>query len=46
LRAPDAVQREAVHRRSGAVPNSASVTAPGLQRITGVLRCARDKTSN
>jgi hypothetical protein len=33
----------AVHRRSGTVSNAAIVTIPGLQRITGVLRCAREK---
>jgi hypothetical protein len=37
------VQRETVHRRSGTVTNSEFGTVPGLQRITDVLRCARDK---
>jgi putative endonuclease len=44
---PDAVQREAMHRRSGVFANSAPerfefVAIPGLQRITGVLCCARE----
>jgi hypothetical protein len=42
---PDAVQREAVHRSSGIVPDSALATIPGLQRTTTlrfVLRCARE----
>jgi hypothetical protein len=30
------VQREAVHRRSGIVANSAYVTIPGLRRITSL----------
>jgi len=42
---PDAVQRAAVHRRSGIVPDSALATIPGLQRTTAlraVLRRARE----
>src|SRR5207244_6570351 len=31
-RVPDAVQRAAVHRRCGTVPDSEFVTVPGLQR--------------
>jgi hypothetical protein len=44
-RFPDAVQREAVHRRSGIALDSASVTIPGQQRTTAlrsVLRYARE----
>src|ERR1700683_4237649 len=45
---PDAVQREAVRRCSGIVPNSALVTIPGLQRtiaLRSMLRCAREKVT-
>jgi len=45
FRFPDAVQREAVHRRSGIVPGLAFVTVPVLQRTTplrSVLRRARE----
>src|SRR5688572_26613338 len=34
FRVPDAVQREAVHRTAGTVPDAAFATVPGLQRIT------------
>jgi hypothetical protein len=41
---PDAMQREALHRRAGIVPISERGTIPGQQRITEeVLRCAREK---
>ncbi len=43
LPAPDAPQHEVVRRRSGAFANSEFGTVTGLQRITGVLHCARDK---
>jgi hypothetical protein len=39
------VQREAVNRCSGIVPDAKFVTVPGLQRTTPfhfVLRCARE----
>jgi hypothetical protein len=36
---PDAVRREALHRRSGIVANSKPITTPGLRHIT-LLRCA------
>jgi hypothetical protein len=41
-RFPDAVQRKTVHRWSGIVENAGFATIPGLQRITYVLRCARE----
>jgi len=44
--APDAMQRAAVHRRAGAVPDAERVKVPVL-RLTTSLRCvlrrARDK---
>jgi hypothetical protein len=50
IRSPDAVQREAVHRRAGVFAVSAAqrwvfATIPGLQRTTllrNVLRCDRE----
>jgi hypothetical protein len=51
-RFPDTVQRKSastrvnallpVHRWSGIVKNGGFATIPGLQRITYVLRCARE----
>ncbi len=41
-RFPDAAQRETVRRRSGIVSHSEFVTFPVQQRITYVLRCARE----
>ena len=41
--APDAPRHEVVRRRSGAFAIPESETVPGLQRITRVLRCTRDK---
>jgi hypothetical protein len=42
-RVPDAVQRETVHRRSGAFANPVSVTVPGLQRTTQAIKFAQPR---